>query len=137
MHSHTDEHGRKHRKDVCLNHCDENFEQVDSKRKRYGHQRDRVGLEEEDARALINRSKEALLTIAMTISSDDKDETEDLISIEGIDMALALELNLKGIKNREDLAEQSVDELIELVEMDEKKAAELIMKAREHWFNED
>ena len=73
----------------------------------------------------------------MTISSDDKDETEDLISIEGIDMALALELNLKGIKNREDLAEQSVDELIELVEMDEKKAAELIMKAREHWFNED
>ena len=95
------------------------------------------GLEEEDARALINRSKEALLTIAMTISSDDKDETEDLISIEGIDMALALELNLKGIKNREDLAEQSVDELIELVEMDEKKAAELIMKAREHWFNED
>ena len=95
------------------------------------------GLEEEDARALINRSKEALLTIAMTISSDDKDETEDLISIEGIDMALALELNLNGIKNREDLAEQSVDELIELVEMDEKKAAELIMKAREHWFNED
>ena len=73
----------------------------------------------------------------MTISSDDKDETEDLISIEGIDMALALELNLNGIKNREDLAEQSVDELIELVEMDEKKAAELIMKAREHWFNED
>ena len=50
---------------------------------------------------------------------------------------LALELKQKGIKTRNDLAEQSVDELTELVDMDEKKAGELIMKAREHWFKEE
>ena len=37
----------------------------------------------------------------------------------------------------EDLAEQSVDELMEIDEMDEEKAAQLIMKAREPWFAEE
>jgi N utilization substance protein A len=49
-------------------------------------------------------------------------------------MSLALELNQKGITNREELAEQSVDELIELINITEEVAAELIMKARAHWF---
>ena len=34
----------------------------------------------------------------------------------------------------EDLAEQSVDELMEVDGMDEKRASALIMKAREPWF---
>ncbi len=37
----------------------------------------------------------------------------------------------------EDLAEQSVDELLEVEGMTEKKAGELIMKAREPWFESD
>ena len=38
---------------------------------------------------------------------------------------------------REDLAEQSVDELMEVLEgMDEQLASELIMTAREPWFAE-
>ena len=49
-------------------------------------------------------------------------------------MSLALELNQKGITDREELAEQSVDELIQLVDMTEEAAAELIMHARAHWF---
>ena len=52
-------------------------------------------------------------------------------------MSLALELNQKGIKTRDDLAELSVEELTDLIEMEEKKAAELIMEAREHWFKEE
>ena len=95
------------------------------------------GLDKEIAELLITRSKEALLTLAMEISSETDDETEDLISLEGVNMDLALELKQKGIKTRNDLAEQSVNELTELVDMDEKKAGELIMKAREHWFNEE
>ena len=95
------------------------------------------GLDEEISELLITRSKEALLTLAMEISSETDDETEDLISLEGVNMDLALELKQKGIKTRNDLAEQSVNELIELVDMDEKRAGELIMKAREHWFNEE
>ena len=47
-----------------------------------------------------------------------------------------MEMNQNGIKTREDLAEQSVDELVEFIEIEEEKAAKIIMKAREHWFDE-
>ena len=92
------------------------------------------GFDEEIADLLIGRSKEALLTLAMELSSDSDDDSNDLMSLEGVDMSLALELNQKGITDREELAEQSVDELIQLVDMTEEAAAELIMQARAHWF---
>ena len=95
------------------------------------------GLDEEIAVLLINRAKEALLTLAMEISSDNENEENDLLSVEGVDMSLALLLNQKGIKTRDDLAELSVHELCDYVEMEEEIAGILIMKAREHWFNED
>jgi N utilization substance protein A len=37
----------------------------------------------------------------------------------------------------EDLAEQSIDELLEIQAMDEKVAADLIMTARAPWFADD
>jgi len=92
------------------------------------------GFDEEIADLLIGRSKEALLTLAMELSSDSDEDSNDLMSLEGVDMSLALELNQKGITDREELAEQSVDELIQLVDMTEEAAAELIMQARAHWF---
>ena len=95
------------------------------------------GLDEEISQLLIERSKEALLTLAMEISSEDENEPADLMSVEGVDMTLAIELNQKGIRSRDDLAEQSVDELTEIIDLDEKKAGDLIMKARAHWFKED
>ena len=39
----------------------------------------------------------------------------------------------KSIKD--DIAELAVDELQEIIEITEKKAADIIMKARESWFN--
>ena len=95
------------------------------------------GLDEEISQLLIERSKESLLTLAMEISSEDENEPTDLMSVEGVDMTLAIELNQKGIRSRDDLAEQSVDELTEIIDLDEKKAGDLIMKARAHWFKED
>ena len=92
------------------------------------------GFDEEIADLLIGRSKEALLTLAMELSSDSDEDSNDLMSLEGVDMSMALELNQKGITDREELAEQSVDELIQLVDMTEEAAAELIMQARAHWF---
>ena len=85
---------------------------------------------------LVSRSKEALLTMAMELTSDADSESGDLMSIEGLDMSLALELSQKGIENREDLAEQSVDELIEIIDISEEDAASLIMRARAHWFED-
>ena len=58
------------------------------------------------------------------------------MAVEGLDMSLALELSQKGIENREDLAEQSVDELIAIIDMSEEDAASLIMRARAHWFED-
>ena len=59
------------------------------------------------------------------------------MAVKSVDMTLALELNQKGIKTREDLAELSVEELTDIIDMDEKPAADLIMEAREHWFIEE
>ena len=45
-------------------------------------------------------------------------------------------LTSKAIKSMDDIAELAVDELQEIIEIDEKKAADIIMKARASWFNE-
>tara|TARA_Y100001970_G_scaffold293016_1_gene437219 strand:- start:3310 stop:4779 length:1470 start_codon:yes stop_codon:yes gene_type:complete len=91
--------------------------------------------DEEIAEVLIDRAKEGLLTLAMEISSDeDQSSEEDIMAVDGVDMNLALELSQKGIKSRDDLAELSVDELKELIDIDEEQAGVLIMNAREHWF---
>ena len=41
----------------------------------------------------------------------------------------------KGINDREELAEQSIEELTSLIQISEKDAGELIMNARAHWFD--
>jgi len=91
------------------------------------------GFDEEMAELLINRAKEALLTLAMEITTNDSD-SNDLMSIEGMDMVLALELSQKGINDREELAEQSTEELTNLIDISNEDAGDLIMKARAHWF---
>jgi len=92
------------------------------------------GFDEEIAELLINRAKETLLTLAMQIT-DEEGESSDLMSVEGMDMTLALELSQKGINDREELAEQSIEELTSLIQISEKDAGELIMNARAHWFD--
>ena len=95
------------------------------------------GLDGEISDLLINRSKEALLTLTMEISSENEDTENDLLAVKLVDLNLALTLNQKGIKTRDDLAELSVEELKEIIDLDDKEAADLIMQAREHWFKED
>jgi N utilization substance protein A len=91
------------------------------------------GLDLEIAELLISRAKESLLTLAMQIT-DGEGESNELMSVEGMEMTLALELSQKGINDREELAEQSIEELTSLIEISEEEAGELIMKARAHWF---
>ena len=59
-----------------------------------------------------------------------------LLNMEGMDDSLALELAKKGILTMEDLAEQSIDELMDIENMDEERAGKLIMEARAPWFEE-
>ena len=93
------------------------------------------GFDEDISNLLINRAKEVLLTMAMEVSTDDG-ESGDLMSVEGMEMTLALELTQKGVNDREDLAEQSIEELISLIDISEEDAGDLIMRARAHWFED-
>jgi N utilization substance protein A len=54
-----------------------------------------------------------------------------------MDKQLAYVLASMEVVTMEDLAEQSVDELMEIEGMTEEWAAELIMTAREPWFAEE
>jgi len=85
---------------------------------------------------LRQRAKDVLLTRA--ISSEEMAEPDqDLLEMEGMDEETAKLLASKGIKSMEDLAEQAVDELLEIESIDEERAAKLIMTARAPWFAEE
>ena len=53
--------------------------------------------------------------------------------MDGMDKHLAYVLASKGIVTMEDLAEQGVDDLLDIEDMTEERAAELIMTARAPW----
>ena len=93
------------------------------------------GFDDDISDLLINRAKEVLITLAMEISTDEGD-SGDLMSVEGMEMTLALELSQKGINDREDLAEQSIEELTSIIDISEEDAGDLIMRARAHWFED-
>ncbi|MGY6274836.1 transcription termination factor NusA [Methylomonas sp. MgM2] len=97
------------------------------------------GFDEELVEALRSRAKDALLIKA--IASEEQIETSEpsseLLAMEGMDDTLAHEMAAKGIVTLDDLAEQSIDDIIEFAGMDEDRAGKLIMKARESWFAED
>lgn len=95
--------------------------------------------DEELVEELRRRARDALLLKA--IASEERAETQAptpaLLELEGMDRGLAYKLAAAGIRNVEDLAEMSVDELLEVdASLDEDKAAQLILKAREPWFAE-
>ena len=93
------------------------------------------GFDDDISSLLINRAKEVLITMAMEVSTDDG-ESGDLMSVEGMEMTLALELTQKGINDREELAEQSIEELTSIIDISEEDAGDVIMRARAHWFED-
>ncbi len=89
--------------------------------------------DEEIVEELRNRANDTLLTQALTSESNLSTES-DLLTLEGMTDAIAASLAGKGINTIEELAELSVDELLDIPDMSEEKAGALIMKAREPWF---
>ena len=87
---------------------------------------------------LRNRAKDALLTHAIASEEvlGDVEPAEDLLGMEGMDRKLAFQLASRGVVSMEDLAEQSIDELLDIEGMDEERAGQLIMTARAPWFEE-
>ena len=63
-----------------------------------------------------------------------QEPAEDLLTMDGMTTKLAYDLAAMGIITMEDLAEQAVDDIIEIESMTEAMAGEIIMTARAPWF---
>ncbi|MGQ3824913.1 transcription termination factor NusA [Pseudomonas alliivorans] len=94
------------------------------------------GFDEDIVNELRARAKDRLLTKAIATEEKlaDAHPAEDLLSLEGMDKDLAMELAVRGVVTREDLAEQSIDDLLDIDGIDDDRAGKLIMAARAHWF---
>jgi N utilization substance protein A len=92
--------------------------------------------DEEIVSELQNRAKDALLTKELATEEEFSkiEPAQDLLGIDGMTRELAFNLARRGIITREDLAEQSIDDISDIQGLDEKTAAKIIMSAREHWF---
>ncbi|ACJ28011.1 MULTISPECIES: transcription termination factor NusA [Shewanella] len=98
------------------------------------------GFDEDIVESLRERAKAAISTRALATEEalDGAEPSEDLLALEGLDRHLAFVMASKGVITLEDLAEQGIDDLIEIEELTEEKAGELIMAARNIcWFGEE
>lgn len=89
--------------------------------------------------ALRTRARDALL--AQAIAAEEQvgniEPAQDLLTMEGMDEDLAFALAGKGVRTMEDLAELAVDDLTEMTDIDDERAAKLIMTARAPWFENE
>ena len=89
--------------------------------------------EEEIVDELRNRAQDTLLTSAIA-SQEQKEPSEDLLTMEGMDEETARALASGGVRTMEDLAECATDEVLDIIEIDAERASVLIMTARAPWF---
>ena len=94
------------------------------------------GFDEKLVAELRERAQDQLLVAAIS-KEEDLDihgPSDDLIDLPLITPELAFSLARVGINTKNKLAEQSVDDLQEIDELDEDLAAKVILQAREEWF---
>ena len=94
--------------------------------------------DEQLVRELRQRAKDLLLTRAIASEErlGDARPAEDLLGMDGMDEDLAYKFAAAGIITMEDLADQAVDDILEIEGIDPERAGELIMTARAPWFAE-
>ena len=92
--------------------------------------------DENMVKELRNRARDVLLTqaIASEEGVDSALPADDLLLLEGMQPDLALALASRGVRTREDLADQAVDDLLDIEGLSAEEAGKLIMTAREPWF---
>ncbi|ABX78406.1 transcription termination factor NusA [Coxiella burnetii] len=96
------------------------------------------GFDEDISAELQRRAGDVLLTQEIAKQElDEKKPAEDLLTLPGMTTELARQLVENEVLTRDDLAEKSVLDLKEIIEIDDEAAANLIMAARAHWFAEE
>lgn len=99
------------------------------------------GFDEEVVTALRAAAKNVLLVEAIEKQANKENDVlatniMTLSSLEGMTPDLLDKLNQASILTRDDLAELSTDDLLEICNINAQQAAQLIMAARAHWFKE-
>jgi N utilization substance protein A len=97
------------------------------------------GFDEDLAQELRARAKDALLTQAIASEEvlESAEPAEDLLTMDGMEKHLAFILASRGVVTMEDLAEQAVEDLLDIEDMTKERAGELIMTARAPWFADE
>ena len=93
--------------------------------------------DEDTVNELRTRARNFLLTQALVAEEKLQSTDTDLFEVTGMSNELAAKLVDCRILTRDDLAELSVDELVELIEIDRDEGSNLIMEARAHWFDSE
>ena len=93
--------------------------------------------DEDTVNELRTRARNFLLTQALVAEEKLQSTDTDLFEVTGMSNELAAKLVDCKILTRDDLAELSVDELVELIEIDRDAGSNLIMEARAHWFESE
>ena len=89
---------------------------------------------DEEINKIKSAAEDAALLEAMGAVTEEEDNVESLAGL-SLNEDNIVKLASKGIKNKDDLAELSIDELQEIIDISEDDASKMIMKAREHWFD--
>ena len=93
------------------------------------------GMDDDTAAAVQEVARKA---VSDKENAESAQAISELTKLDGIDEDLAKKLAAHGIKGGEDLAEQATDDLVDIEGLDEKKAGEIIMAARnEYWFKDE
>ncbi|MGB2237674.1 MAG: transcription termination factor NusA [Pseudomonadales bacterium] len=94
------------------------------------------GFDLEIVEELRSRARNTLTTMELVgeTNRSSQEPAEDLLTMEGMNKKLAYDLAEIGIITMEDLAEQAIDDLMDIESMTEALAGEIIMTARAPWF---
>jgi N utilization substance protein A len=96
---------------------------------------DEIDLDEDTVTLLQSRAKEAALADALKQQENVQEPSEELLNMQGMTQEIAYALAGRGIVTIDDLADQATDDISDIEGLNAETAGQLIMKARESWFN--
>lgn len=96
---------------------------------------DEIELDADLVELLQSRAKEAALTDALKQQENIQEPSAELLGMDGMTTEIAYALAARGVITVDDLADQATDDISDIEGLGHDKAGQLIMKARESWFN--
>lgn len=96
---------------------------------------DEIGLTADLVELVQSRAKDVALADALLQQENIQDPSDELLAMEGMSREVAFALAARGVITVDDLADQAIDDIADIDDLDVAQAGRLIMKARESWFN--